>query len=275
MTTASVPAPRSGAAVAATAAARGASRRSAGSAGWRGYLPGGAGGAYVAAWAAGLAAWPANLPLNATAAQTAASYAGHPAQATVQYLLVEGLAGVLLGIVLGCAVRAQAAGPAWARARGAAVLGAIAVAVSLAQCVIGLALVAAATGHDVARCGDLSDLVNRLDGVKMLALATAGACLAAISRPAPALPRWLRAVTVPFGIALIASGYAYLTLSQALAWTTYVSGPLLLLWVAGLGITLTGRRLARSTADAAGGIGGPADGPRGDDHDLGGTAAWG
>ncbi len=247
MTTASVPAPRSSTVVAATAAPAGTRpRRSAGGAGWRGYLPGGAGVAYLAAWVAGLAAWLSNLPLNASAAQTAASYAAHQGQAAVQYLLVEGLAGVLLGIVLGCAVRSAAwRGQAGAPARGAAVLGAVAVVTSVAQCVIGLVLVAAAAGHDVTRCGDLSDLVNRLDGVKMLALAATGACLAAVGGPAPVLPRWLRVVTVPFIIALVTSGYAYLALSQALAWTAYVSGLLLLLWVTGLGVTLTRRRLTQ------------------------------
>jgi hypothetical protein len=263
MTTPSVPtsrsrvtAPRSGAIAAATAVPAGASGRTAGGAGWRDYLPGGAGVAYLVAWAAGLAAWPSNLPLNASATQTAASYAAHQGQAVVQYLLVEGLAGVLLGIVLGCAVRSAAwRGQVGAPVRGAAVLGAVAVITSVAQCVTGLALVAAAAGHDVTRCGDLSDLVNRLDGVKMLALAGAGACLALAGRPAPLLPRWLRVVTVPFGIALIASGYAYLALSQSLSWNAYVSGPLLLLWVAGLGITLArrgrmrgrGRRSATAT----------------------------
>jgi hypothetical protein len=247
MTTASVPAPRSSTAIAATAATQDARRRrSDRSAGWRGYLPGGAGVAYLAAWVAGLAAWPSNLPLNASAAQTAASYAAHQGQAAVQYLLVEGLAGVLLGIVLGCAVRSAAGrGQVSAKVRAAAVLGAVAVVTSVAQCVIGLVLVAAAAGHDVTRCGDLSDLVNRLDGVKMLALAATGACLAATGGPAPALPRWLRVVTVPFIIALAASGYAYLALSQSLSWTAYVSGPLLLLWVTGLGVTLTRRRLTQ------------------------------
>jgi hypothetical protein len=38
---------------------------------------------------------------------------------------------------------------------------------------------------------------------------------------------------------LIASGYAYLALSQPLAWTAYISGTLLLLWVTGLGIAQT------------------------------------
>jgi hypothetical protein len=80
----------------------------------------------------------------------------------------------------------------------------------------------------------------------MLALAIAAACLATPGKPGPALPRWLRAVTLPLGLALAASAYAYLTLSDSLAWTAYVSGPLLLLWVTGTGIALTVRR--RTTA---------------------------
>jgi hypothetical protein len=205
---------------------------------WRAYLPGAAGLAYVLAWAAGLGAWPVNLALNATAGQTAASYRAHPAGAIVQYLLVEGLAGVLLGIVLACVLRAVR-DRVGVRATGPAALSAIVVIASLSQCVIGLFAVAAATSGNAAACGSLSDLVNLLDGVKMLALAAAAAWLALCG---PTLPRWLRALAAPLGLALIASGYAYLSLSNALAWTAYVSGPLLLLWVAGAGIALTVRR---------------------------------
>jgi hypothetical protein len=229
---------------------RPAAAQMAGSA-WRAYLPGAAGVAYVVAWAAGLAVWPVNLALNATAGQVAASYRAHPAEASVQYLLVEGLAGVLLGIVLACELRAArdyardraARVHADRRATGPAVLSAIAVLTSLTQCVIGLFATTAATGGNIVGCGTLSDLVNRLDGVKMLALVGATAWIAATG---PALPRWLRGVTVPLGLALIASGYAYLALSNALAWTAYVSGPLLLLWVgsAGIALTVTARRRA-------------------------------
>jgi hypothetical protein len=207
-------------------------------AGWRAYRPGAAGLAYVAAWAVGLGAWPVNLALNATAGQAAASYRAHPAGAIVQYFLVEGLAGVLLGVVLACVLRAVR-DRVGRRPTGPAALGAVAVITSLSQCVIGVFAVAAATSGNVAACGSLSDLVNRLDGVKMLALAAAVAWLALSG---PALPRWLRALAVPLGLALIASGYAYLTLSNGLAWTAYISGPLLLLWVAGAGVALTVRR---------------------------------
>ena len=208
---------------------------------WRAYLPGAAGLAYVVAWAAGLGAWPVNLALNATAGQTSAAYRAHPSGAVVQYVLVEGLAGVLLGVVLACVLRAGR-DRVGGRVAGPAALSAIAVITSLSQCVIGLlAAAAAASGHTV-DCGSLSDLVNRLDGVKMLALAAAAAWIAVSG---PALPRWLRALAVPLGLALIASGYAYLTLSNALGWTAYVSGSLLLLWVAGAGIALTVRRRRR------------------------------
>ena len=202
---------------------------------WRAYLPGAAGLAYVVAWVAGLAAWPVNLALNATAEQAAASYRAHPAEAVVQYLLVEGLAGLLLGTVLACVLRA-ARHRVGGRVVGPAVLTAIAVITSLSQCVIGLLATAAATSGNTVGCGSLSDAVNRLDGIKMLALAGAAAWLAVSG---PVLPRWLRGVTVPLGLSLIASGYAYLTLLNALAWTAYISGPFLLLWVAGAGIALT------------------------------------
>jgi hypothetical protein len=204
------------------------------------YVPAGAGLAYVVAWAAGLAAWPVNLALSATAGQTAAAYRAHPAEVVVQYVLVEGVAGVLLGVVLGSALRAARAGGRGGRElAGPVALSALAVIVSVTQCALGLVAVAAATSADIASCGSLADAVNRLDGVKMLALAAAAAWLAF---GGPALPRWLRAVTVPLGLALIASGYAYLTLSNGLGWTAYISGPLLLLWVAGVGVALTRRQ---------------------------------
>jgi len=212
------------------------------------YLPAAAGVAYLTAWAAGLAVWPVNLALNARATQVAASYRAHPAEAVAQYLLTEGLAGILLGVVLACVLLPQLRGRMTDRTAGAAVLGAIAVATSLAQCVIGLLLTAAATSHDTARCGDLSALVNRLDGVKMIAIAGAAAMIAAARTPGPLVPGWLRVLTVPLALALIASGYAYLTLTNPLAWTAFISGLLLLLWVTGTGIAITIRRRRASGA---------------------------
>jgi hypothetical protein len=222
----------------------------------RRYLPAAAGAAYLVAWAAGLAAWPSNLALNATSAQATAAYAAHPAGAVIQYLLVEGLAGLLLAVVLGAALLPLARRRAGARP--AAGLAGVAVVISLAQCVLGLVLVAAATSADVARAGGLSTLQNRLDGAKMLALAAVAAYLAvsrgvtragtratagrATNPPGAAArprPRWLRATALLAAIALTASAVAYLALASPLAWTVYLAGPLLLAWIAATGAWLT------------------------------------
>jgi hypothetical protein len=224
--------------------------------GWRSYLPAAAGVGYLAAWVAGLAAWPSNLALNASSAQVAASHQAHQTGAVVQYLLVEGVAGVLLGIVL-AAVLGAAGGRRMAGARPAAVLGAVAVVISLVQCVLGLFLVAAAAGHDVSRAGDLFALVNRLDGVKMLALAGTAAWLAArrgvarrhgAHRDAARQPRWLQIVAGLAAVALVVSAVAYLLLANALAGTVYLAGVLLLLWVTGTGVWLTVSRRRRGSA---------------------------
>jgi hypothetical protein len=214
--------------------------------GWPAAVPAVAGFAYVAAWLGGLAAWPANLALNATATQAAASYAAHPAEAAVQYLLVEGVAGVLLAIVLGCTLLPRLRDGGSLRVKGAAVLGAAAVVTSLTQCAIGLVIASMASGRDAARISTLSDLVNQLDGGKMLALAAVAAVLATLAAPGAALPGWLRAAGLALAVALVVSACAYLALWQPLAWSAYVSGPLLLLWVAGLGIVASKR--ARTAA---------------------------
>jgi hypothetical protein len=225
-------------------------------------LPAAAGIAYLAAWVVGLAVWPTNLALNATAAEVARSFRLSAGQAAAQVLLVEGIAGVLLGIVLASLLRAAptrdgAAGPGHRRRsagwQAAALLSAAAVAVSLVQCVVGLLLVAAADHQETARSGDLYDALNRLDGVKMIALAIAALCLAAPrSGAAPRQPRWLQVTAVLLAVSLVGSGLAYLLLWNGLAWAVYASGPLLLLWVTGLGIWLTRRqRGARENLMAA------------------------
>ena len=79
----------------------------------------------------------------------------------------------------------------------------------------------------------------------MIAIAGAAAMIAAARTPGPLVSGWLRVVTVPLALALIASGYAYLTLTNPLAWTAFISGLLLLLWVTGAGVATTIRHPAR------------------------------
>jgi len=82
----------------------------------------------------------------------------------------------------------------------------------------------------------LFQMVNRMDGVKMLVLAVLGAAVAA----APALPRWLRWTGAALAVAIAASGVVYLLLLQGLM---LLAGPalvLLLIFITGAGIWLGG-----------------------------------
>lgn len=211
------------------------------------YLPAAAGAGYLAAWVAGLAAWPSNLALNAAASQVATSHRDHAAQAVVQYLLVEGLAGILLGAVLAVAVSTMRGGRLAVWARPAAVLGGIAAVISVTQSVLGVLLTSASAHHEVGRAGDLFIAVNRLDGVKMLALSLTAAYLAVRLAPGRPAPRWLRVLAVLAAVPLAVSGVTYLFLLNGLSGTVYLSGPLLLAWITGTGIWLStsGRRPAR------------------------------
>jgi CHASE2 domain-containing sensor protein len=80
----------------------------------------------------------------------------------------------------------------------------------------------------------LYDAVNRLDGVKMLALAGLGLAGAASGM----LPRWLRYTGIALAIAIAASSLAYLLLLQGLAVLAVPAGVLLLIFITGAGITL-------------------------------------
>jgi len=202
---------------------------------WFVFLPALAGISYGIAWVGGLAAWPSNLSIDATNREIVSLYAAHQSQATAQYLVVEGIAGVLLGIVLfHCIWRLRRCERTWTSR--AAVAGGIAVAVSLLQCLLGLRLVSAASKGYLGQSGDIYQLINRLDGVKQLLLGACVVMLGVLLRTTSNYPRWLGRTSVITGIALAISGLAYLLLWNVLAGTTFVSLPLLILWVAGTGI---------------------------------------
>jgi hypothetical protein len=206
-------------------------------------LPAAAGIGYLAVWIIGLLAWPSNLAVDATNVQVATAYRVHSAQAAIQIVLVEGLAGLLLGVVL-WRLLTSATGTRW---RAAATATALAVLLSVAQSVLGLVLVAAASHLDITRSGVLYDVFNRMDGVKMLTLAGVAA-YAATSRSSglPVLARWLRAVAALTALALVLSGGTYLLLAGSAAWTVYLSGPLLLLWITATGVWLRASGADRS-----------------------------
>jgi hypothetical protein len=208
-----------------------------------------AGIAYATAWVLGLAVWPSNLDVAATNATVLATYRAHQGVAMTQYLLVEGVAAIALAVVVTALGRA-------ARRRGAdglgvatVVAGLTAAALSLVECALGLLLAgSAAPGREIERAGRLFDLINRMDGVKMLALAAMAVAGAGLARRA-VLPRWLGYTAALLTVALIASGAGYLLLNTTLAQAVFVSGPLLLVWVTGAGVALA--RTSRSGKAAA------------------------
>jgi hypothetical protein len=197
---------------------------------------------YLVAWAAGLAVWPSNLDVAASGSQVVAAYTGHRDVAMLQSLLVHGVAGVALAVVvlaLGAAARDRAAGQL---GRVTVVAGVGAAGVSLLQCALGLLLAGwAVPDGDSGRAGLLFAAVNRLDGVKMLALAAMAAGGAVLVRRTRLLPSWQGYLGFLLAVALVVSGAGYLLLSSALAPAAFVSGPLLLVWVTATGISL-GRR---------------------------------
>lgn len=201
--------------------------------------PAAAGIAFVAAWVTGLAVWPTNLNVATSGAKVVSAYAGHQGAAMAQYVLVEGLAAIALTIVVIALGRA-------ARRRGARRLGDVvalagigAAIVSLIESGLGLVLAGAAVPDgETSRAGMLFHLINRLDGVKMLALATMALAGVALARRARVLPRWLGHVAALLALAMIVSGAGYLVLSTTLSQAAAVSLTLLLIWVAGTGVTL-------------------------------------
>ena len=99
------------------------------------------------------------------------------------------------------------------------------------QAVLGFALAAtSAPGPAYVLCAS----VDRLDGVKMLALAVLGAAAAAMT----ALPRWLRWTAVALAVAITASGLVYLLLAASLATAAGPALVLLLAFMTGCGIMI-------------------------------------
>jgi hypothetical protein len=193
---------------------------------------------YATAWVLGLAVWPSNLNVAASNAKVLATYRAHEGAAMTQYVLVEGVAALALAVVvigLGRAARRQGAGRL---GLVTVVVGLTAVALSLVECVLGLLLGGSvAPDGEAGRAGRLFDVISRLDGVKMLALVAMAVAGFGLVRRA-VLPRWLAYAAALLTVALIASGAGYLLLNTTLAQAAYVSGPLLLVWVTGVGVAL-------------------------------------
>ena len=181
---------------------------------------------YTLSWIAGLTVPAPGPKFCASGGQIVSAVAGHAPAVAVQFALTEGLPAVGIAVVAITLAKTM-------RSRLAMAAGVTAAAISVVQFCLGLWLSATsspATAHV------LFQLVNRMDGVKMLVLAVLGAAVAA----APALPRWLRCTGAALAVAIAASGVVYLLLLQGLTLLAAPALVLLLVFITGAGIWLGG-----------------------------------
>ena len=178
--------------------------------------------AFTLSWIIGLAI-PAPSPrLTASGTTIVTALTGHGGAVAASFVFTEGLPALGLAVMTAYLAR---------RVRWVLVPGMVAAVISVTQCVLGIALArtaAPATAHA------LYEAVNRLDGVKMLALAAVALAVAV----APAFPRWLRFLGAALGISITGSAVAYLFLLDSLSGLAYVAGMLLLIFIPAAGIAL-------------------------------------
>ncbi len=199
----------------------------------RGWLtvPGVTGIGYTLSWVAGLAV-PAPSPrLGAPGAEVVAALAGHGPAVAAQFVLTEGLPAIGIAVIAVALARFARGRGAPAAGRLALVSGLVAATISAGQAVLGMVL-AATMAPGAASV--LYASVDRLDGVKMLALAVLAAAAAAMA----ALPRWLRWTGAALAVAIAASGLVYLLLAASLAAAAGPALVLLLAFMTGCGIMI-------------------------------------
>ena len=220
----------------------------------RRWVPVAVGIGFTVSWVCGLALPVPNLAVTASAAEVLAKYGPHLGMVQAQFALTEGLPAIGLAVIsLALALLARRSGPAAAagagragarqagarRARVIAVAGSVAAAISVTQYALGVMLAGwALPDHAAGRSGGLWEAINRLDGVKMFALAVLASAAVALTAPTGPLPRWLRYASLTLAASITVSGVAYLFLIQDLSWAAYVAGAALLVWVTGMGVAL-------------------------------------
>jgi hypothetical protein len=187
--------------------------------------------AYTISWIAGLAVDAPSPTLGASGTEIVSQLTGHAASEVANFVLTEGLPAVGLGVVSVALARAIRGSGATRAGLIALITGALAATISLVQCFLGVAL-ARTSAPGSARL--LWELVDRLDGIKMVMLAV----LALAAAVTTVLPRWMRYVSGALAISIAGSGLAYLFLLNRLASLAYVAGVLLLVFIPGAPLTL-------------------------------------
>ena len=194
-----------------------------------------AGIAYIAAWLVGLTAFGTGPGSDASESEVARFFSEHRTATAVQSLLVHGIAAIALLVVV-VALRRTARST-----RAAHLAGLVAVGVSLAQFAFGQWRSLRASGSTIST---LVDVINRADGVKMLALATLIAGVVGRARSTGIIGTPLMTVSRLAIPALLISGFAYLTANEVLQPAAVPALVLLLIWVGGMGFALSRDRTA-------------------------------
>jgi hypothetical protein len=196
-----------------------------------------AGVGYSLSWIAGLAV-PAPSPgFGASGTEIVTALSGHSPAAAAQFALTEGLPAAGIAVIAVALARTARRSGSPAAARFALVAGLAAAIISALQFGLGLALTATSAPGPAHL---LFTSVDRLDGVKMLALAVLGAAAATMI----ALPRWLRWAGIALAVAITCSGLVYLLLIAPLAAAAGPALVLLLAFMTGCGI-MTGMTAGR------------------------------
>jgi hypothetical protein len=195
---------------------------------------------FTVSWVCGLALPVPNLAVTASAAEVLATYGPQLGLVQAQFALTEGLPAIGLAVISLALALLAGARPAGARrARVIAVAGMVAAVISVTQYALGVMLAGwALPDHAAGRSSFLWEAINRLDGVKMFALAVLASAAVALTAPTGPLPRWLRYASLVLAASITVSGVAYLFLIQDLSWAAYVAGVALLVWVTGMGVAL-------------------------------------
>lgn len=190
-----------------------------------------AGISYVLAWIIGLSSGLPSIALNANAQQITRVYAAHYHSAIFQFVVAEGITGLLLALVVFSVVSTMHTDNASLRLFR--LCGLLAALISLSMAIIGVLVVHGATHNtDPQHLLSSYQMLNRLDGPKMVLFAVMAACGVSMLS---AVPRWFRYTGYALAVTLLFSAVAYGFLLQGIAWSAYLSGVLLLVWVGSVG----------------------------------------
>lgn len=187
---------------------------------------------YLVAWVVGLALVPTGVTSSDTPAAVVASYLDHRTAAMAQVALVHGVAAIAL-VVLAVALGRHVA-PAHPRmARWTRWAGSLAAALSLVQAAVGLGMIASAGSVDPSATHGLLVAIERLDALKLTALAALCGAGVLLGRVA-VLPRWTGWVAAGGCACLLLAAAALSGAVPALAPVAVPALLLLLLWVGAL-----------------------------------------